>query len=68
MDELNDLSINKLSEIIKSAKGRNPFIVIEMKSEDLKDFQSCAKLLNFKSIPSTKIFQLRLTRNLFEIE
>ncbi len=27
-------SINKLSEIIKSAKRRNSFIVIEMKSED----------------------------------
>ncbi len=32
------------------------------------DYQSCAKLFNYKSITYSKVFQIRLTRNFFEVE
>jgi hypothetical protein len=37
-----------------------------MKKENFKDFQSCAKLFNYNLIPFKRIYELRLTQNLFE--
>jgi hypothetical protein len=61
-------SLEKVCDLIKNAKRKNPLTVIELKKDDFKDYQTCAKLFNYKSIPFTKIFQLKITQNLFEIE
>jgi len=37
-----------------------------MKKENFKDFQNCAKLFKYNLILFKKVFQLRLTQNLFE--
>jgi hypothetical protein len=42
--------------------------VIELKKDDFEDYRTCSKLFNYKSIPFTKIFQLKITQNPFEIE
>ncbi len=38
-----------------------------MEKENFKDFQSCSKIFNFQQIHFFKIFQIRFTRNYFEI-
>ncbi len=39
-----------------------------MKISDFEDFHNCSKLFNLNLIPFSKIFQLRITRDLFSIE
>jgi hypothetical protein len=61
-------SLSSIIRLIKVSNRKNPYQVLEMKKENFRDFQSCAKLLNYKIIPFTKIFEIILNRNLFEIQ
>ncbi len=61
-------SLSSIIRLIEVSNRKNPYQVLEMKKENFRDFQSCAKLLNYKIIPFTKIFEIILNRNLFEIQ
>jgi hypothetical protein len=61
-------SLKTFKGLIENSNRKNPYKVIEMQSENFFDYQSCAKLFNYKSIPFSKVFQIRLTRNFFEDE
>jgi hypothetical protein len=61
-------SSKNVERLIENSNRKNAYKVIEMQSENFFDFQSCAKLFNYKSIPFSKAFQIRLTRNFFEVE
>ncbi len=61
-------SISSLVRLIKNANRKKPYEVMEMRKENFMDYQLCAKIFNYKNIPFTKLFQIRLTHNLFEVE
>ena len=45
-----------LRMLLKVNRNR-PYCVIQMKGEDLKDFQRSSKLLRFSDVPYMKVFQ-----------
>lgn len=44
-----------LVRILKSVDRHNPYRVIQMKTNDFKDFGEAAKLLNYKCVPFTQV-------------
>lgn len=51
-----------LVRILKSVNRHNPYRVIQMKTNDFKDFGGAAKLLNYKCVPFTQVSQLKFTQ------
>jgi hypothetical protein len=60
-------SLNTISRLIENSNRKNSNNVIKMEKENFRDFQSCSKIFNFQQIHFFKIFQIRFTRNYFEI-
>jgi hypothetical protein len=55
--------------IMLKVNRKKPYHIIQMHRDKFKDYQSCAKQLNFKLIPFTKeVVALKFTQSLFEID
>jgi hypothetical protein len=65
-------SLSSIERLISISNRKNsyqiPNSVIKLKKQDFKDFHLCSKIYNYKLIPFTKVFQLKFTRNLFEVQ
>lgn len=57
-----------LIPLIKNCNRKNPFKIIEMEENDFKAFSSIGKNLLFKKIPYSKVFELRFTQSIFDLE
>lgn len=53
--------------VLKSANKKNPYKIIQMQARHFLDFGSCAKTLNYKTIPFSKVCALQFTQSYFEI-
>jgi hypothetical protein len=60
-------SLSCIERLISISNRKNSYQIIELKKQDFKDFYLCSKIYNYKLIPFTKVFQLKFTRNLFEV-
>ena len=49
--------------ILLKVKRNFPYCIIQMKSEDFKDFQNSLKMLQFSNVPYTKVFQLKFCKD-----
>ncbi|GBM73615.1 hypothetical protein AVEN_45016-1 [Araneus ventricosus] len=56
-----------LIRILKQANPRHPYRVIQMRSDDFKDFQGTAELLNYKIVPCTIVAILKFSRTLHTV-
>ncbi|GBN39125.1 hypothetical protein AVEN_39210-1 [Araneus ventricosus] len=56
-----------LVRILKQVNPRHPYRVIQMRPDDLKDFQGTAKLLNYKFAPFTSTAILKFSRTLHTV-
>jgi len=61
-------SLSSIERLISISNRKNSYQIIELKKQDFKDFDLCSKIYNYKLIPFTKVFQLKFTRNLFEVQ
>ena len=60
--------ISFLRVLLKVNRTR-PFVVIQMKKNDFRDFNSSSKMLHFSEVPYKKVFQLKFAKsNLYMIE
>lgn len=53
---------------LKSVNKRQPYVILQMKNDDFKDYESCSKQLAFKKIPFSKVASLKFSQNVAEIE
>ncbi|GBN81666.1 hypothetical protein AVEN_17906-1 [Araneus ventricosus] len=56
-----------LIRILKQANPRRPYRVIQMRSDDFKDIQGIAKVLNCKIVPFTIVAILKFSRTLHTV-
>ncbi|GBN65007.1 hypothetical protein AVEN_57018-1 [Araneus ventricosus] len=56
-----------LIRILKQVNPRHPYRVIQMWSDDFKDFQETAKLLTYKIVPCTSVVILKFSRTLHTV-
>ena len=49
--------------ILLKVNRNRPYRVIQMKSEDFKDFQTSSKMLQFSNVQFTKVFQLKFCKD-----
>ena len=50
-----------LMRLVLKANRKKPFVVIQMHPVDVKDFKRCGDLLNFKTVPFSKLVSMKLT-------
>ena len=49
--------------ILLKVNRNRPYRVIQMKSENFKDFQNSSKMLQFSNVPYAKVFQLKFRKD-----
>jgi hypothetical protein len=62
-------SLSSIERLISISNRKNSYQIIKLKKkQDFKGFHLCSKIYNYKLIPFTKVFRLKFTRNLFEVQ
>jgi hypothetical protein len=60
-------SLNTIARLTENSNRKSSYNVINMEKRKFQGFQSCSKIFNFQQIHFFKLFQIRFTRNYFEI-
>lgn len=56
-----------LIKLLKKVHKNNPYRIIQLQNEDIKDFAECTKSLNYSQVPYSKVTSLKFTQNYFYV-
>lgn len=57
-----------LLRILLKVHVKKPYVIIQLKENDFKDYKACASLYNYKVIPFSQVVALRFTKSQSEVQ